>query len=110
MATGSAAPDRRASLRGRAEECARLEALVGDVRRGQGRSLVLLGEAGIGKTALLEFMISSASGVTVLRAVGVESEMELAYASLHQFCGPLLVRLERLPAPQKQGAWRSCSR
>jgi DNA-binding CsgD family transcriptional regulator len=102
MEPGSAAPDRRASLRGRAEECARLEALIGEVRRGQGRSLVLLGEAGIGKTALLEFMIASASGVKVLRAVGVESEMELAYASLHQFCMPLLARLERLPVPQKQ--------
>jgi AAA ATPase domain len=64
--------------------------------------LVLRGEAGIGKTALLESLIESASDLTVVRAVGVESEMELAYASLHQLCAPLLDRLERLPAPQRQ--------
>ena len=62
--------------------------------------MVLWGEAGIGKTALLDYLIESASDLTVLRAVGVESEMELAYASLHQMCAPLLDRLERLPAPQ----------
>jgi DNA-binding CsgD family transcriptional regulator len=65
--------------------------------------LVVRGEAGIGKTALLEFLIGLASDLTVLRAVGVESEMELAYASLHQLCAPLLGRLEGLPAPQRQG-------
>ena len=105
MEPGSAAPDWRASLRGRAEECARLEGLVGDVRRGESRSLVLRGEAGIGKTALLEYLIASASDVTVLRAVGVESEMELAFAGLHQLCAPLLERLERLerlPPPQRE--------
>jgi DNA-binding CsgD family transcriptional regulator len=64
--------------------------------------LVLRGEAGIGKTALLEHLIESASGMTVLRAVGVESEMELAYASLHQLCAPLLNRFERLPPPQRE--------
>jgi hypothetical protein len=64
--------------------------------------LVLRGEAGIGKTALLEYLIASASDATVLRAVGMQSEMELAYASLHQLCWPLLDRLERLPAPQRQ--------
>ena len=63
---------------------------------------MLRGEAGIGKTALLEYLIASASDATVVRAVGVESEMELAYASLHQLCGPLLDRLDRLPAPQRQ--------
>jgi DNA-binding CsgD family transcriptional regulator len=78
-----------------------LDALVADVREGKSRSLVLRGEAGIGKTALLEYVIESAPELTVLRAVGVESEMELAYASLHQLCGPLLDRLERLPAPQR---------
>ena len=78
-----------------------LDRLVEDLRRGQSRSLVLRGEAGIGKTALLEYLVESASGVTVARAVGVESEMELAYASLHQLCAPLLDRLERLPPPQR---------
>jgi DNA-binding CsgD family transcriptional regulator/tetratricopeptide (TPR) repeat protein len=64
--------------------------------------LVLRGEAGIGKTALLEYLLDSPSDLTVVRAVGVESEMELAYASLHQLCTSLLDRLERLPAPQRR--------
>ena len=89
-------------LRGRASECALLDGLVSTIRRGESRSLVLRGEAGIGKTALLEYLIASASEMTVLRAVGVESEMELAYASLHQLCAPLLDRFERLPAPQRE--------
>ncbi len=87
-------------LRGRASECAVLDALLEDLRRGQSRSLVLRGEAGIGKTELLRYLLDSASGVTTARAVGVESEMELAYASLHQLCAPLLDRLPTLPAPQ----------
>ena len=95
-------PNRRLALRGRASECAQLDDLVASVRRGESRSLVLRGEAGIGKTALLEYLIASASDTTVVRAVGVESEMELAYASLHQLCGPLLDRLDRLPVPQRQ--------
>ena len=78
-----------------------LDRLVGDIRRGESRSLVLRGEAGIGKTALLEYLIASASELTVVRAVGVESDMELAYAGLHQLCAPLLDRLERLPPPQR---------
>jgi DNA-binding CsgD family transcriptional regulator len=95
-------PGRRSVLRGRASECALLDDTVSAIRRGESRSLVLRGEAGIGKTALLEYLIASASDLTVVRAVGVESEMELAYASLHQLCGPLLDRLDRLPAPQRQ--------
>ncbi|HEX6023483.1 MAG TPA: ATP-binding protein, partial [Solirubrobacter sp.] len=63
---------------------------------------MLRGEAGIGKTALLEYLTSSASDLTVVRAVGVESEMELTYASLHQLCAPLLDRLDQLPPPQRQ--------
>ena len=63
---------------------------------------MLRGEAGIGKTALLEYLIAAASDLTVVRAAGVESEMELAYAGLHQLCGPLLGRLESLPGPQRQ--------
>src|SRR3954468_22859703 len=90
------------SLLGRTEECMALHDLIDDLRRGQSRSLVLRGEAGIGKTALLRYLVESASGVTVHRAVGVESEMELAYASLHQLCAPLLDRLSLLPAPQRQ--------
>jgi DNA-binding CsgD family transcriptional regulator/tetratricopeptide (TPR) repeat protein len=98
----SGGPGRRPLLRGRASECALLDDLVSAVRRGESRSLVLRGEAGIGKSALLDYLIAAASDVTVVRAVGVESEMELAYASLHQLCGPLLGRLDRLPAPQRQ--------
>jgi DNA-binding CsgD family transcriptional regulator len=89
------------NLLGRADESALLKGLVRDIRRGESRSLVLRGEAGIGKTALLEYLVESASDVTIARAVGVESEMELAFASLHQLCAPLLDRLERLPAPQR---------
>ena len=102
MADRFAGPSRGPSLRGRASECAVLDAFTGDIRRGESRSLVLRGEAGIGKTALLEYLVDSVSNVTVVRAVGVESEMELAYASLHQLCAPLLGWLERLPVPQRQ--------
>ena len=89
-------------LRGRASECALLDDLVSAIRRGESRSLVLRGEAGIGKTALLDYLIASAPDATVVRAVGVQSDMELAFASLHQLCAPLLDRLEGLPAPQRQ--------
>jgi len=95
-------PGGRTGLRGRGSECALLDDLAAAVRRGESRSLVVRGEAGIGKTALLEYLVESASDLTVVRAVGVESDMELAYASLHQLCGPLLDRLERLPEPQRQ--------
>ena len=96
------ASGRHISLCGRADECGLLDGVVADVRRGESRSLVLRGEAGIGKTALLEYLIESASDMRVLRAMGVESEMELAYASLHQLCAPLLDHLEGLPAPQRE--------
>src|SRR3954469_24863390 len=102
MEPPGAAPQRQPTLRGRADECALLDTLVDTIRRGEGRSLVVRGEAGIGKTALLDYLGRSASDLTVLRAVGVESEMELAYAGLHQLCASLLDRLDRLPAPQRQ--------
>jgi hypothetical protein len=92
----------REHLRGRAEECALLDGLAADIRRGESRALVLRGEAGIGKTALLEHLVESASDLAVLRSVGMESEMELAYASLHQVCAPLLGRLEALRQPQRR--------
>jgi len=63
--------------------------------------LVLRGEAGVGKTALLEYLAKRASGCRIARAAGVESEVELAYAGLHQLCGPMLERLDRLPGPQR---------
>jgi DNA-binding CsgD family transcriptional regulator len=90
------------TLRGRRDECAVLDDLLAGVRAGRSGVLVLRGEAGIGKTALLRYLIESASDLTVARAVGVESEMELPFASLHQLCVPMLDRLERLPAPQRE--------
>src|SRR6476660_4641682 len=102
METRGAAPGRQPTLSGRADECALLDALVDAIRRGEGRSLVVRGEAGVGKTALLEYLVGSATELTVLGAVGVESEMELAYAGLHQVCAALLDRRDRLPAPQRQ--------
>ena len=93
---------RRTTLRGRAGERALLDDLVSAIRRGESRSLVIRGEAGIGKTALLEHLAESGSELSIVWAVGVESEMELAYASLHQLCAPLLDRLEGLPPPQRE--------
>jgi DNA-binding CsgD family transcriptional regulator len=89
-------------LLGRETECALLDEFASDVHRGESRSLLLRGEAGIGKSALLEYLLATASHLTVVRAVGVQSDMELAYASLHQLCGPLLDRLSQLPPPQRQ--------
>src|SRR6478736_2575290 len=100
MAIGSGRPG-RTRLWGRQRECALLDELVSSVRRGESRSLLLRGEAGIGKTALLEYLIASASDLNVARATGVASEMELAFASLHQMCAPMLDAVERLPAPQR---------
>jgi predicted ATPase len=71
------------------------------VRGGQSQVLVICGEPGVGKTALVESAIASASGFWVLRAAGVESEMELPFAVLQQLCASLLARLDRLPAPQQ---------
>jgi len=87
-------------FRGRREECALLDGLLAGARGGHSGVLVLRGEAGIGKTALLEHAVESASDLTVLRAVGVESEVELAFAALHQLCAPVLDELDRLPGPQ----------
>jgi hypothetical protein len=94
-------PGQHAGLRGRADERVQLDAFIRDIRSGESRSLVLRGEAGIGKSALLEYLVEAAADLAVVRAVGVESEMELAYASLHQLSEPLLDRLPSLPAPQR---------
>ena len=88
-------------LTGRHAECAMLGRLVAAVRAGESRALVVHGEPGVGKTALLEYLAGQASGCRVARAGGVQSEMELAFAVLHQLCAPMLDRLERLPAPQR---------
>ena len=78
-----------------------LDQLVASVRAGPSRALVLRGEAGVGKSALLEYLVQHASGCGIARTVGVESEMELAYAGLQQLCGPFVDRVERLPGPQR---------
>ena len=88
-------------LRGRQDECNTLSRLVASAQEGRSQVLVLRGETGIGKTALLEFLADSARGCQVGRAAGVESELELAYAGLHQLCSPYLDRIGTLPAPQR---------
>jgi len=88
-------------LLGRARECDTLDELLEAVRSGGSRALVVRGEPGVGKTALLEYAVESASDLRVARAFGVDSEMELAFAALHQVCAPMLDRLERLPEPQR---------
>jgi DNA-binding CsgD family transcriptional regulator len=88
-------------LRGRRDQCAQVDGLLAGARAGRSGVLMLGGEAGVGKTALLEHAIAAASDLTVVRVVGVESEMELAFAGLHQLCSPMLDRLERLPKPQR---------
>ncbi|RUP04426.1 MAG: helix-turn-helix transcriptional regulator [Mycobacterium sp.] len=89
-------------LRGRRAECTALERLTSHARSGESQVLVLRGEAGIGKTALLDFVAECAQGFRTARVSGVESEMELAFAALHQLCLPLLDCLEELPAPQRE--------
>ena len=91
---------RPAELRGRRRECDVLDRLLDVVREGESRALVVRGEPGVGKTALLDYLVEQASGCRLVRAVGVQSEMELAFAGVHQLCAPMLDRLERLPMPQ----------
>jgi DNA-binding CsgD family transcriptional regulator len=95
----SGVPRRR--LRGRRSECRALDRLVADTEAGRSRVLVLRGEAGVGKSALLEYLAGRAAGCQVVRATGVESEMELAFAGLHQLCAPMMGHLDRLPGPQR---------
>ena len=89
-------------LLGRRSECAALDQLVASVREGLSRALVLRGEPGVGKSALLGYLVRRASGCAIARAAGVESEMELAFAGLHQLCAPFVDRLDRLPGPQRE--------
>ena len=91
----------RAGLLDRVHERDVLDRLVAGVRAGQSRVLVLRGEAGIGKTALLAHLSAAAEGCRIARAAGVESEMELAFAGLHALCAPMLGRLGHLPGPQR---------
>jgi hypothetical protein len=88
-------------LHGRRGECETLDRLVADVRAGQSRVLVLRGEPGTGKTALLDYLAQRAAGCRVARVTGVEPETEMAFAGLHQLCAPFLDRLGHLPDPQR---------
>ena len=90
-------------LRGREDQCAQLDWLLERALAGHSGVLMLRGDAGVGKTALLEYAITSASAsaLTAVRVAGVESEMELAFAGLSQLCAPVLDRLERVPGPQR---------
>jgi DNA-binding CsgD family transcriptional regulator len=83
-----------------------LDRFVADVRAGEGRALVVRGEPGVGKTVLLDYLAGRARGCLVARAAGVQSEMELAFAGLHQLCAPMLELADSLPAPQR-GALRT---
>ena len=94
--------DRAPRLVGRPSESGALDQLLASVRSGHSEVLVLRGEAGVGKTALLEYLTRRASGFAIARAAGVESELELAFAGLHQLCAPFVDRLDRLPGPQRE--------
>jgi hypothetical protein len=102
MVTPSPSRDRAAELRGRLRELGFLDRLIDAVRAGESQALVLSGEAGVGKTALLDYLAGHASGCRVVHATGVQSEMELAFAGLQQLCKPLLDHLDRLPGPQRE--------
>jgi AAA ATPase domain len=102
-----ASPERRGratELTDRASERGALDRLVEAVQAGQSRALVLRGDPGVGKTVLLDYLAGQASGAgcRVARAAGVQSEMELAFAGLHQLCAPMLDRAQRLPGPQRE--------
>lgn len=89
-------------LTDRRDERARLDELIAGARLGTSGALVVRGTAGIGKTALLDYLLANAEGCRIVRAGSVESEMELAFSGLHQLCAPLLDQLDRLPDPQRE--------
>lgn len=92
----------RLGLLGRKAECAALDRLLAEASEGQSRVLILRGEAGIGKSALLQYLSSRLDGWRVARAVAIETELEFAYSGLHQVCSTMLDGLERLPEPQRE--------
>ena len=94
-------PGRATRLTDRDGERDVLDRLVGAVRAGESRVLVVRGDPGVGKTVLLDYLAGRARGCRVARAAGVQSEMELAFAGLHQLCAPMLDHLDRIPVPQR---------
>jgi|GEM_PF-2706135 len=89
-------------LLGRKSECEALDRILTDAISGTSQFIVLRGDAGVGKSALLEYLSHRAAAWHIASAVGVESEMELPYGGLHQLCGPMLDHLDRLPDPQRE--------
>ncbi len=106
MAAQSGLQGRIPALINRRGERGVLDRLIDDVRAGQSQVLLVRGDLGVGKTALLNYVAGRASGCQVVRVAGVQSEMELAFAGLHLLCAPMLDRLDRLPVPQR-GALRT---
>ena len=103
------AATRQPRLRGRTSECQVLDGLLENVRGGQSAVLVIRGEAGVGKTALLRYAAGQASGFRIVQIAGVEAEMELPFAGLHQLCGAMLGQLpvlSRAPAGRVAGCAR----
>src|SRR5258708_6947226 len=101
MATHSPIHGRATGLTGRRSEAAVLDGLIDAVRAGESRALVVRGEPGVGKTALLDYLAGQAApDCRVARAAGVQSEMELAFAALQQLCAPMLDHVDRLPVSQ----------
>jgi DNA-binding CsgD family transcriptional regulator/tetratricopeptide (TPR) repeat protein len=98
----SSGSGRLSSLFGRRRECAVLDGVLDQVRSGRSTVLVMRGEAGVGKTALLGYVAGRARGCRLARITGVQSELELAFAGLHQLCAPILNRAEHLPVPQRE--------
>ncbi len=101
MTEDSGRSSRTTRLTDRRSECDALGRLIEAVRTGQSRALVVRGDPGVGKTVLLDYLAGQARGFRVARAVGVQSEMELAFAGLHQLCAPMLDHAGRIPVPQR---------
>src|SRR5918992_1871143 len=97
-----AAPTRASEFLNRNSEREHLDTLFAAVREGHSAALVLRGEAGVGKTALLRYAAQQAFGFRVAQVAGVEAEMELVFAGIHQLCAPMLDRIDALPAPQRE--------
>jgi hypothetical protein len=93
-------PRSRKRLLGRERECEVLDRLLNGVRTGDGGVLVMYGEAGVGKTALLEYTVEAAREFRIARTIGVEAEMELPFAAAQQLCAPFVELIDRLPQPQ----------
>ena len=102
MATNSRRGGRATGLTDRRRERGVFDRFIEAVRAGESRVLVVRGDPGVGKTVLLDYLVSRAPGCRVARAVGVQSEMELAFAGLHQLCAPMLDHLEAIPVPQRE--------